>query len=165
VYICICVWVWDVDVGPLGLGMMVMAALPRAVSHRDDRGSHKQPTMHPTLVTDGSCKSHSGTGLGAATGPQRPKRNRKLKLQGGDVSALGAVWRPPFALPMLSSMPRPPPPPRPAKPAPGCRQCRHWRASFTSSRPCRSTDKPTATVSQAWYPSHHARVQGDAPTP
>ena len=71
VHVCGCgMWMWG-----LGLGMMVMAALPRAVSHRDDRGSHKQPTMHPTLVTDGSYKSHSGTGLGAATGPQRPKRN------------------------------------------------------------------------------------------
>ena len=37
--------------------VMVMAALPRAVSHRDDRGSHKQLTMHPTLVTDGSTKA------------------------------------------------------------------------------------------------------------
>ena len=58
---CVCVcgrrgtWMLD-DVG---------RSAARVFLHRYARGSHKQPAMHPTLITDGSYKSHSGTGLWA----------------------------------------------------------------------------------------------------
>ena len=152
-------------------GRSPLCSAARGFTHRENRGPHKQPTMHPTLVTDGSYKSHTGTGLGAATGPQRPKRNRKLKLQGGDRlglrSGLAASFRTPDALvdAAAASTTQASQACTRLWPMPALASLIYKLTPVTVTKACRSTDKPTATVSQAWSPSHHARVQGDAQTP
>ena len=70
---------------------------PLGRARTEDRGSHKQPKIHPTRHRRYSYNIHSGTGLGAATWTSKAKQKPKPKTpQGGDLglrSGLAASLR------------------------------------------------------------------------